>query len=103
MNCWFNDIVGGCTFIALVNLLLSWYGYRTFSNIIYISAILLLCGIFWEYVTPLFRHSTTSDPYDILAYISGGIIYTIILKINAYVKIRRQNTYTIKPDSREKK
>ena len=36
------------------------------------------CGVFWEYVTPLFRVETVSDPFDILTYIVGGILYWLL-------------------------
>ena len=46
-----------------------------------LSAILLAlaAGGFWEYVTPLYRHST-SDPLDLIAYVLGAVFYSIIVR-----------------------
>lgn len=35
-------------------------------------ALALLCGLFWEYVTPLYLPRSVSDPRDILAVLLGG-------------------------------
>lgn len=35
-------------------------------------------GVFWEYVTPIFRQNTVSDVWDILAYMAGGFMYWLI-------------------------
>ena len=32
----------------------------------------LACGLFWEYVTPLYLPRSVSDPWDILAVLLGG-------------------------------
>ena len=34
---------------------------------------LLLCGLFWEVVTPLYLPRSVGDPWDILAYAVGGL------------------------------
>ena len=65
MVCYFNDMVGAITFVSYFN--------EVF--------ILCMCGMFWEYVTPLFRKDTISDPCDIIAYLIGGIIYWYLLKV----------------------
>ena len=60
MTCYFNDMIGGITFTAY-------------------------CCIFVELykgsiITPLYRN-TTSDPWDIVAYMFGGLLYWVIIKI----------------------
>ena len=40
----------------------------------------LAVGLFWEYVTPLYK-SSTSDPYDLLAYLLGAEIYLLLLRV----------------------
>ena len=42
----------------------------------------LVMGAFWEYVTPLYRHST-SDPLDLIAYVLGAVFYCIIVRCRA--------------------
>ena len=78
MTCYFYDLVGGITFIAYCNSVFYYYKgmiYRLWQ----IELLLFLCGVFWEYITPLFRTDTVSDPYDIVAYMCGGFIYWIIM------------------------
>lgn len=40
----------------------------------------ILVGLFWEYVTPLYRSSKCCDPYDLIAYILGSLMYWTIVK-----------------------
>ncbi len=77
MNCYFNDLVGCCGYCA----------YCDMSSVLFISRelnplciiVITICsGFFWEYVTPLFRHDTVSDPMDIVAYSFGALVYLII-------------------------
>jgi len=35
-------------------------------------ALALFCGLFWEYVTPLYLPRSVRDPWDILAVLLGG-------------------------------
>ena len=35
-------------------------------------ALALVCGLFWEYITPLYLPQSVSDPWDILAVLLGG-------------------------------
>lgn len=35
-------------------------------------AFLLACGLFWEYITPLYLPRSVGDPWDILAAVLGG-------------------------------
>lgn len=35
-------------------------------------ALSLFCGLFWEYVTPLYLSRSVSDPWDVLAVVLGG-------------------------------
>ena len=38
----------------------------------YCLALALACGLFWEYITPLYLPRSVSDPWDILAVLLGG-------------------------------
>lgn len=80
MVCYFNDMVGAITFVSYCNEV-----FRRYKSIVTslwkIEILLCMCGMFWEYVTPLFRKDTISDPCDIIAYLIGGIIYWYLLKV----------------------
>lgn len=82
LNNYFNDILGGLLFIAYLNLLFGWFRVREqyLRKYHVIVIILLAAGTGWEYLTPLYKEST-SDPWDLLAYQAGGLIYFIANKI----------------------
>jgi putative effector of murein hydrolase len=79
LNCYFNDTIGGITFIAYCNIMFELYR-KPITKLWKIELLLLGCGIFWEYITPLYRHNTVSDKWDVVAYMVGGVIYWILIK-----------------------
>lgn len=79
MTCYFNDIIGGITFMAYCGLVFEHY-HRRMTKLWQIVLLMASCGFFWEYITPLFRPNTISDPWDILAYVCGGFIYWLIIR-----------------------
>ena len=81
MNGYFNDILAGIILIAFTNLMFELKNI-SIKKIVHIEMYLLAVGIFWEYITPLYKTSSISDPFDILAYMFGGIVYWIIFKLN---------------------
>ena len=79
MSCYFNDTVGGITFMAYCNIVFSFY-HRKMLKLWQIELLMCCCGFFWEYLTPIFRENTVSDVYDIFAYMMGGMIYWAITR-----------------------
>jgi hypothetical protein len=67
-----NDMLAPILFLAYINIALY---IRSFKDIMTVT---LLAGLFWEYVSPLFKANSVSDPLDICAYMMGGIIFYII-------------------------
>ena len=84
LRCHFNDFLAGILFLAYINLLLSFskFSQIRIQSISAVTFIMCLCGIAWEYVLPLLHGRGTCDPWDIGAYICGGIAYTLIVKQN---------------------
>lgn len=78
MSCYFNDTIGGITFIAYCNII---FGFKNkkINKLWQIELLLFFAGLFWEYVTPIFRINTVSDIWDILAYMIGGVLYWLIV------------------------
>ena len=42
----------------------------------------VLCGLFWEYVSPLLISGSVSDPLDLLAYLAGGLAVLPLLRLD---------------------
>ena len=78
---YFNDFIGSITFLAYCSIILNFYNDNIKMNIWQAELLTMLCGIFWEYITPMFRKNTVSDVYDIFAYMFGGIVYCILRKV----------------------
>lgn len=79
MQCYFNDILAGILLNAIAQIMLTNKGFKyTPYRGLYLT---IVAGIFWEYITPLFNSRSISDPLDIVAYLTGFLILTIINKI----------------------
>lgn len=71
-----NDVLAGLAFMAYTNVLLALF--RPKGRIVRFIAVVLCifaCGLFWECVAPLFVNGSVSDPWDLLAYTTGGCMY----------------------------
>lgn len=77
MNCYFNDVVGCCGYCAYCDISTVFFINKELKPL-YIVVIAICSGVFWEYITPLFRHDTVSDPIDIVAYSFGALMYVIL-------------------------
>jgi len=87
-------MLGGLLIVAFTNMMAStqmeWRLYlKSVRAIIVFSG---LAGVYWEYVAPLYVEESISDPYDVLAYIAGGVAYWLMIGCIAYLKlIHKQN------------
>lgn len=77
--CYLADVLAGALILCVMNVLLTWaHGrdgrFRPIRRPLTAGAFLLGCGLFWEYVTPLYRPGSVSDPWDLLAYLAGGLL-----------------------------
>lgn len=77
LRCHFNDYLGGISFAAYLNFILSMSNWTSFqlTKIQHFLAASLICGICWEFITPLFMPSSTGDMWDVVAYILGMLTY----------------------------
>lgn len=78
--CYWNDITGAIAFSAFVHSVIFYYSKKEI-HLLGIIVILLICGLFWEIITPLFRKNSVCDFWDIIAYEAGGIIYYLSIKL----------------------
>lgn len=83
LNGYLNDIVGAIVFLLYLSIVLSYLKKTFVFKLCHVQSIILICGILWEYVTPIYRNDTVSDPIDILAYLFGGILFWFVCDGNA--------------------
>ena len=71
---YFNDILAPIFLLSYSNILLKIFLKKFCLNFIVLSLFILLVGCFWEFITPLYKKSTT-DPFDVLTYYVGFLLY----------------------------
>lgn len=76
-NGYFNDLLAPIILLSYSNILLHVFLNKVYFNFIILSAFILLVGCFWEYITPFYKVSTP-DPFDIITYYIGFIMYWLI-------------------------
>ena len=77
LKCYFNDYLAGIGIIAYMNLVLyvSKYRYIRIKTLSCAIVICFACGLLWEYILPqIFPHGT-SDKWDVVSYVLGGVSY----------------------------
>ena len=80
LSCWFADwLAGGMMTVLLFTAL--HLSCRKPPKPLPCLALALLCGLFWEYVTPFYLPRSVSDPWDIAAVLLGcGCILPILYR-----------------------
>lgn len=78
---YFDDFLAGGVILCVLNVLLRAAGLPAAERPLPVSAFLLTCGLFWEYVTPLYLPRSVSDPLDILAVWLGGMGMLLCLRL----------------------
>ena len=81
LKCHFNDFLAGIVIISYLNLIfsISRFSHIRIDNYIASVSICFICGILWEYILPLIFPHGTSDVWDIVSYILGGVMYIKLL------------------------
>ena len=67
------DALAGGLMLCLLNGLLHLAHRRPVERLLPTSAFLLICGLFWEVVTPLYLSRSIGDPWDVVAVWLGGL------------------------------
>lgn len=80
LRCHFNDYLGGISFAAYLNVILSLSNWTSFqlSKVYHFLFAGLFCGICWEVITPIFIQTSTGDFWDVVAYILGMLTYWLV-------------------------
>ncbi|WP_181186024.1 hypothetical protein [Alkalicoccus urumqiensis] len=71
-----NDVLAGFLLSGGTGLM-GWVflGRKWFTRLRSIVLLTFSAGVFWEGITPLYLTHSVRDPWDLAAYISGGILY----------------------------
>lgn len=70
----FNDVLAGMLLsLAVCVLSRVWLGKELPTG--WILYIVLCAGVYWEFVAPMYLSYSISDKWDIVAYITGGMLY----------------------------
>lgn len=80
-KCHLNDFLCPLAIMPCIEVLLMisvGYEWRNAWGII-LSA--FLCGLVWEYIIPIFKRSSVSDPIDLLCYVCGAFLYSLIVLV----------------------
>ena len=83
--CHFNDLMCPLFLMSYANLLLLTVGRKVVS-LKGILFIVIPAGLIWEFFAPFIKPSTTTDLYDLLCYVVGGVLYYFIVK---YVRCKK--------------
>lgn len=80
---YFNDVLAGVLIVAMANVFAVIGGQRRLLLISFVRILVFtfVCGVFWEYVTPLYLAYSVSDPLDVFAYMVGGTLYWGIIRL----------------------
>lgn len=83
LRCHFNDYLGGIAFAAYLNLVISFSKWpeRRLKKPLHFVAAGILCGLFWEWITPMFLPNSTGDWLDVVAYVLGMLTYFILSRL----------------------
>jgi hypothetical protein len=75
--------LAGVVILAYTNLLFVTVGREkyTLRRLAMILAFTFIVGLFWEFITPIYRKGSTTDYVDILAYMVGGATYWMIMHV----------------------
>lgn len=74
------DVLAGAWILCFLNLLLVWSGRQPVRRMVPAVLFVLGCGLFWEYITPLYLARSVSDPLDVAVYLTGGIFYMMMFE-----------------------
>ena len=71
---YFSDLLAGALLLALVELLLVLGRLSPIRSVPAAAGYLLACGLFLELAPLLYKPSSVCDPWDLLAYLAGGLL-----------------------------
>lgn len=76
LRCYANDLWAGAAILAWTDLLLGWGRLPRLDRLRQTVPLLLVCGLVWEVLAPLWKPGAVFDPWDFAAYQAGGFLYS---------------------------
>lgn len=80
INNYLNDVLAGVVIVSFSNILLEKKN-RMLTSLFSIEIFTFCCGMFWEFIAPIYTMNSTSDFMDLFAYCLGGIIYWLVAHV----------------------
>ena len=77
----FADLLAGGLMLCVLNCALEVSGRQPVRRAVSALGFLLLCGLFWELITPLYLPRSVGDWRDVLAVCLGGLVMFFLLHI----------------------
>lgn len=81
LACYANDVVAGLAICAWLDLLLSLGRLPPVASWRAAVPFLLLCALVWEVLAPLWKPEAVGDPWDLLAYQAGGLVWLAVRRV----------------------
>jgi hypothetical protein len=78
LDFYFNDVLAAILILVWTDALLSLKQQRL-DNYLHIFLLTVTIALFWEFITPLYHAGSTSDLWDLVAYLFGGILYSLFI------------------------
>lgn len=75
-----SDFLAGGLMLCVLNAALTLAGRRPVERAIPVLTFSLVCGLFWEVVTPLYLSRSVGDWRDVLAVMLGGLVMVAVLR-----------------------
>lgn len=78
--CYANDLFAGLAMVAWTDLLLDWGRLSSIRSWKQTVPLLLVCGLVWEVLAPLWKAGAVFDPWDFAAYQAGGVLWFLLAR-----------------------
>lgn len=78
--CYANDLFAGLAIVAWADLLLDLGRLPPIRSWKQTVPLLLVCGLVWEVLAPLWKAGAVLDPWDFVAYQVGGLLWLLLAR-----------------------
>lgn len=79
--CYYSDVLAGILMVAWLDLMLECGRRKEVRSWRQTVPFLLICGLVWECLAPLWKAGAVFDWWDFVAYQAGGLIYLALQRL----------------------